>query len=110
MSLRKIVRKGSRLGRWGAAAFFPAALTGLTRTAYADQLYVPAPVSLSQTGLTITSIGGGLNQWDTSLNVTNTSANPIYDVIFRSSISKSATTAAPTITIRFGTIPCRSGC
>ncbi len=82
MSLRKFVRKGSRLGRWGVAAFFAAALTGLTRTAYADQLYVPAPVSLSQTGLTITSIGGGLNQWDTSLNVTNTSANPIYDVIF----------------------------
>jgi hypothetical protein len=64
------------------AAFFTFALTGLPRAAHADQLYVSAPVSISQTGLTVTSIGGGLNQWDASINVTNTSSNPIYNVVF----------------------------
>ncbi len=29
-----------------------------------------------QTGLSVTSIGGGLNNWDTMLNATNTSSNP----------------------------------
>jgi len=72
----------SRFSKWTLAAIFALVLAGSTSIAHADPTYTLAPVTDVQTGLAITSIGGGLNQWDSTLQVTNTSANPIYNVSF----------------------------
>jgi hypothetical protein len=71
----------SRFSKWGLAAIFALVLAGSISTAHADPTYTLAPVTFVQTGGPfVTSIGGGLNQWVTPLQVTNTSANPIYSV------------------------------
>jgi hypothetical protein len=62
--------------------FALAVLALFVRPVSAAPVYFAAPVSISQTNLIITPIGGGLNQWDTVLNVTNTSASTIYNVSF----------------------------
>jgi hypothetical protein len=82
MSDRNFALSLSRFCKWCLAAIFALVLAGSTSIAHADPTYTLAPISLAQTGLSITSIGGGLSQWDTTLQVTNTSANPIYNVSF----------------------------
>jgi archaellum component FlaF (FlaF/FlaG flagellin family) len=71
-----------QLKKRSLAAVLPLALCGLTSVAHADTVYTPVTVSDVETNLSIVGIGGGLNQWTTTLNVTNTGSTPIYDLSF----------------------------